>query len=70
MTARCYTVAELLALLKLSRSAFFDHLAQGELPFLEELQPRIGNRRRFRAELVDRYLAGQWNAPRSFRRSA
>jgi len=67
---RCYTVPELLTALQLSRSRFYVLLAQGQLPFLEELQPRIGGRRRYRAELVDRYLAGQWGQPRSFRRSA
>jgi excisionase family DNA binding protein len=70
MTARCYTVQELLTALQLSRTTFFDQLAAGHLPFLEELKPRIGNRRRFRADLVDRYLAGQWGQARSFRRSA
>lgn len=29
------------------------------MPFLEELLPRMGAPR-YRADLVDRYLAGQW----------
>jgi predicted DNA-binding transcriptional regulator AlpA len=70
MTPRCYTVNEILAALHLARSSFYDRWHRGELPFLEELKPRIGNRPRFRADLVDRYLAGQWGQPRSFRRSA
>jgi len=70
---RCYTTRQLLELLTLARSTFFEKLKAGELPFLEELKPRIGRTARYRADLVDRYLAGQWGQPRSFsshRRSA
>jgi len=70
---RCYLVRDLLPMLKLSRASFFDLLKRGKLPFLEELKPRIGGRARYRADLVDRYLAGEWGLPRSFsshRRSA
>ena len=45
----------------------------GQLPFLEELQPRLGGTPRYRAELVDRYLGGQWGQSTHFashRRSA
>jgi hypothetical protein len=57
---RCYTVAELLVILHLSRSSFDEARAAGRLPFLEELRPRIGRKIRYRADLVDRYLAGAW----------
>ncbi len=74
MTApRCYTVPQVLALLQLKISSFTHLKKTGQLPFLEELQPRIGKRVRYRADLVDRYLAGQWGQSRTFsshRRSA
>lgn len=63
---RCYTVAQLLEVLALPRRTFFTLKQTGRLPFLEELRPRLGRRARFRADLVDRYLAGQWGQPRSF----
>lgn len=66
MSARCYTVAQLLEILALPRRTFFTLKKAGRLPFLEELKPRIGRRARFRADLVDRYLAGQWGQSRSF----
>lgn len=52
----------------MSRRTFFRLRAKGELPYLEEIQPRSGRLLRYRADLVDRYLAGQWNQPRAFRR--
>jgi len=64
---RAYTVAQLLDALELPRSTFFHLRAKGELPFLEELTPRLGRVVRYRADLVDRYLAGQWGQSRSFR---
>jgi excisionase family DNA binding protein len=68
MSARCYTVAQLLSveLLNMSRSTFFELKKAGKLPYLEEIKPRSGRRLRFRADLVDRYLAGQYGQPRSF----
>lgn len=63
-TPRCYTVAELLDLLTMPRRTFFTLKKAGRLPFLEELRPRIGRRARYRADLVDRYLAGEWGRPR------
>jgi len=59
---RCYTVPELLAALKMSRTTFRRLWHAGQLPFLEELKPRAG-RPRFRADLVDKYLAGEWHRP-------
>jgi hypothetical protein len=65
---RCYTIAQLLSvdMLNMSRRTFFTLKRAGQLPFLEELQPRLGRRIRYRADLVDRWLAGQWGRPRSF----
>ena len=58
--ARCYTIARLLVDLDMSRASFDRLRAAGGLPMLEELQPRIGGRPRYRADLVDRYLANQF----------
>jgi len=60
---RCYTVSELLAALKMTQRTFTQLKAQGRLPFLEELKPRLGRRVRYRAEPIDRYLAGEWGRP-------
>jgi hypothetical protein len=62
MTAepRCYTVAEVLDKLKMSQSTFTELKRAGDLPFLEELQPRLGRCIRYRADLVDRYLRNEW----------
>ena len=60
MTPRCYTVADVLRLLQLTLTTYKRLKAAGQLPMLEELRPRIGRRPRYRADLVDRYLAGQW----------
>ncbi len=59
---RCYTIAQLVSadLLNMPRRTFFTLKQAGRLPFLEELRPRIGRRARYRADLVDRYLANQW----------
>jgi hypothetical protein len=65
---RCYTLADVLERLQLPRRTFFTLRRAGKLPFLEELTPRLGRRPRFRADLVDRYLAGQWGGPRAFTR--
>lgn len=70
---RCYDIPEVLAKLKMRRRTFESLRKAGKLPFLEELRPRLGRRIRYRADLIDRYLAGQWGQPRSFsshRRSA
>ena len=60
MTSRAYTVADICALLQISRAAFYQFKASGQLPFVEELRPRIGRCVRFRADLIDRYLANEW----------
>jgi len=57
---RCYTVAQLLVLLQMPKATFERLRAARQLPFLQELRPRVGRLRRYRADLVDKYLAGQW----------
>jgi hypothetical protein len=66
MSPRCYTVPQILDLLQMAPSTFTTLKQQGKLPFLEELQPRLGKRARYRADLVDRYLAGEWGQSRFF----
>lgn len=60
LNARCYTGRQVREKLQMSQSAFTRLKQQGLLPFLEELRPRLGHNVRYRADLVDRYLAGQW----------
>ena len=60
MSARCYTVNQVCELLGMCRDTFYRLLKRHQLPFLEELQPRIGGRARYRALLVDEYLANEW----------
>lgn len=62
----CYTAAQIIALLQISQRSFFALKRVGRLPFLEELRPRLGRSVRYRADLVDRYLAGQWGQSRAF----
>ena len=67
---RCYTVPDLLGKLQMTKRTFRRLRAAGEMPFLEEILPRLGRSVRYRADLVDRYLAGQWGQSRFFRRHA
>jgi len=57
---RCYTVPEVLAKLQMPKTTFNSLKRAGQLPFLEELRPRLGRRVRYRADLIDRYLRGEW----------
>jgi hypothetical protein len=57
---RCYTAKQIIAALQISTRAFFAMKRRGELPFLEVLRPQLGRTVRYRADLVDRYLSGQW----------
>jgi len=66
MTPRCYLLPEVLEKLQMSETTFKRLRREGQLPFLEELRPRLGRVMRFRADLVDRYLEGRWDAPRAF----
>lgn len=63
---RCYTVAQVLGKLQMSRATFHRLRRAGSLPCVEELKPRLGGRARFRADLVDRWLANQFTGPRRF----
>jgi len=63
---RAYTVAQIIERVPMSRRTFYRLKALGELPFLEECQPRTGRIVRYRADLVDRYAAGQWGGRRFF----
>lgn len=65
-TRRCYTVPQLLAILQMRPTTFFKLRRKGELPFLEELRPRLGRIVRYRADLVDRYLRNEFDRPRVF----
>jgi hypothetical protein len=59
----CYTVKQVCETLKISRRSFDSLRQRGELPMLEELRPRLGRRIRYRADLIERYLAaGLWTA--------
>ena len=40
--ARCYTVAQVCEKIQVPRASFYLLRAQGRLPFLEELKPRLG----------------------------
>lgn len=66
---RCYTIAEVLGHLHMTARTFQRLRAEGKLPFLEEIRPRLGRVIRYRADLIDRYLAGEWGRP-SMRRHA
>jgi hypothetical protein len=47
----------------MARTTFNTLKRAGKLPFLEELRPRIGRRVRYRADLIDKYLRGDWPRP-------
>jgi Helix-turn-helix domain len=63
-TPRCYTVPEVLEKLQMAKTTFATLKRAGKLPFLEELRPRLGRRVRYRADLIDRYLRGEWGRSR------
>jgi hypothetical protein len=65
---RCYLVPDVLEKLQMPLTTFKRLKRAGKLPFLEELRPRLGRIVRYRADLVDRYLAGQWGQSASFGR--
>jgi hypothetical protein len=60
MPRRCYTTVEVLEALNMPRSTFEQLKRAGRLPFLEELRPRVGKVARYRADLIDQYLANRW----------
>lgn len=57
---RAYLLPEVLEKLQMKRSTFFSLQAAGQLVMVEELKPRLGRRIRYKAEPIDRYVAGQW----------
>ncbi len=57
----CLTITEVCERISLSRTSFYRLRDAGELPFLEEVQPRLGKRPRYRADLVEHYVAGTFN---------
>lgn len=63
---RCYTVARICRDLEISRRTFFQLKRDGELPFLDELLPRVGKHARYRAEPIDRWFDGQWGKSKHF----
>lgn len=54
---RLYTASQIISLLQISRSGFYALKRRGQLPFLHALH--FGRAVRFRADLVDRHLAGK-----------
>jgi len=66
MSAACYTAREIQQRLKMSASTFKELKRTGKLPFVRELLPRVGRVARYRADLVDQWLAGLWGQPRTF----
>jgi hypothetical protein len=58
--SRCYTTAQVLDRLQLRPSTFRDLKRAGQLPWVQEIVPRMGRTRRYKAEPIDRYLAGLW----------
>jgi len=65
--AQCYTIAQICERLSMARRTFFELRKRNALPWLEEIRPRAGRIVRYRADLVDRYLAGEWRAARGTR---
>jgi len=57
---RCYTRRQVIALLQLERRTFERLRKAGALPYVVELQPVIPNNKRYRADVLDRYLSGDY----------
>jgi hypothetical protein len=66
MSTVCYTAQEIQQRLKMSRASFTKLKREGKLPFLEEIKPRLGRVIRYRADLVETYLRGEWQRPQRF----
>lgn len=56
-----YTIAQVCQRLSISRRTLYRLWPAGEMPFLEEVQPRLGAMARFRADLVEQYAANVFN---------
>lgn len=61
LDAGCLTIAQVCARISMPRRTFTRLRDAGQLPFLEEVQPRLGMRPRYRADLVEQYVAGTFN---------
>jgi len=59
---RCYTLPQVCDRLQVPARTFRELWKTGRYPFLEEVLPRFGKRIRFRADLIDRYVSGQWRS--------
>lgn len=66
MSAACYTAQQIRERIQMSRASFTKLKREGKLPFLEEIKPRLGRVIRYRADLVDTYLRGEWQRPARF----
>jgi hypothetical protein len=60
MTPRTYTRAQVLELLGLKYAGFWRLKRAGRLPWVQAIQPAIRGHALYRAEPLDRYLAGDW----------
>lgn len=58
--AKCYTRKQVLDLLHYKARTFERKVRAGELPYVEVLQPSAKNHKLYRADLIDRYLAGEY----------
>lgn len=63
----CYTTADVLVKLRMPRRTFFHLKRAGLIPCLEELRPRLGRVVRYRKDLIDQYVAGDWQTAPSRR---
>lgn len=59
--AGAYTITKVLERIDMARSTFYRLRDLGELPFIEEVRPRLGKRPRYRADLVEQYVSNQFN---------
>ena len=63
-TPKCYTRRQVIDLLHLKDRTFERMKKAGELPMVEELLPVLRRHKLYRADLLDRYLAGEWGQSR------
>jgi hypothetical protein len=61
----CYTLDQVIEKMQMPRRTFFTLKKAGLLPWVEEIRPRAGRRIRYRKDLLDRYIAGQFRGPRA-----
>lgn len=61
LQAGAYTITKVLERIDMPRRTFTRLRDAGRLPFLEEVQPRLGMRPRYRADLIEQYVSNQFN---------